>query len=348
MISIKTKRYSGLPAWLAPLNGISGGLLFLSMISLSLLVILLSYGIISNFLTTEILITRFALNLPFCILLGVMDLWVINVINRRKAGGSNAVRIAVDLTVTTILSIVYVAIINYIIMYGNKTIDEVMVNSFTIVPINLIIVSQIEIYIYHRQQADTEKRLGEMEKEWAIYQLEALKNRISPHFLFNSLNILASLAYQDADKTNMFAKKLSSVYRYLLMTQGRPTVTLEEEMQFVHSYIYLETIRFGDTLAIETCDYTPYLQRTVIPASIQMLVENALKHNINTTKSPLRITIHAGADGITVTNNLQMRKNVGTSGTGLDNLRRQYTFYGKEINVAKNGREFSVQMPFVD
>lgn len=348
MISIKTKRYSGLPAWLAPLNGISGGLLFLSMISLSLLVILLSYGIISNFLTTEILVTRFAQNLPFCILLGVMDLWAINVINRRKAGGSNAARIGVDLTVTTVLSIVYVAVINYIIMYGNKTIDEVMINSFTIVPINLIIVSQIEIYIYHRQQADTEKRLGEMEKERALYQLEALKNRISPHFLFNSLNILASLAYQDADKTNMFAKKLSSVYRYLLMTQGRPTVTLEEEMQFVHSYIYLETIRFGDTLAIETCDYTPYLQRTVIPASIQMLVENALKHNINTTKSPLRITIHAGTDGITVTNNLQMRKNVGTSGTGLDNLRRQYTLYGKEISVTKNEREFSVQMPFVD
>lgn len=348
MISEKPKRNSGLPAWLTPLNGISGGLLFLSMINLSLLVILLSYGIISNFLTTEILITRFALNLPFCILLGVIDLWTINVINRRKAGGSNAARIAVDLTMTTMLSIVSTALINYIIMYGNKTIDEVLINSITIVPINLIIVSQIEIYIYHRQQADTEKRLGEMEKERALYQLEALKNRISPHFLFNSLNILASLAYQDADKTNMFAKKLSSVYRYLLMTQGRPTVTLEEEMQFVHSYIYLETIRFGDTLAIETCDYTPYLQRTVIPASIQMLVENALKHNINTTKSPLRITIHAGADGITVANNLQMRKNVGTSGTGLDNLRRQYTLYGKEISVTKNGREFSVKMPLVD
>ncbi len=79
-----------------------------------------------------------------------------------------------------------------------------------------------------------------------------------------------------------------------------------------------------------------------------MLVENALKHNINTTKSPLRITIHAGTDGITVTNNLQMRKNVGTSGTGLGNLRRQYTLYGKEINVVKNEREFSVLMPFVD
>lgn len=126
MISEKQKHNSGLPEWLAPLNGISGGLLFLSMISLSLLVILLSYSIISNFLTTEILITRFALNLPFCILLGFMDLWTINVINRRKAGGSNAARIAVDLTVTTKLSIVSTALINYIIMYGNRTIEEVL------------------------------------------------------------------------------------------------------------------------------------------------------------------------------------------------------------------------------
>lgn len=103
-----------------------------------------------------------------------------------------------------------------------------------------MVVSLIEIFLYHKSQLENEMKLNIAEKEKAVYQFETLKNQINPHFLFNSLNVLSSLAYQDAEKANLFAKKLSSVYRYLLATHERETVTLQEEMQFVDSYLYLE------------------------------------------------------------------------------------------------------------
>ena len=174
-----------------------------------------------------------------------------------------------------------------------------------------------------------------------------LKNQINPHFLFNSLNVLASLAYQDTEKTNRFAKKLSTVYRYLLTTHGRATVTVQEELSFVESYLYLEHIRFGDALHVEIEDDLRNHHCLVIPASIQMLVENSLKHNISTKKSPLIVHISIGNEGITVRNNLQLRNYVASNRAGLKNLQRQYALYGTLVEILKDEKEFVVKLPFV-
>ena len=149
-------------------------------------------------------------------------------------------------------------------------------------------------------------------------------------------NVLASLAYQDAEKTNLFVKKLAEVYRYLLTTHDRQTVSLEEELQFTEAYLYLENIRFGEVLQV------------CLRASLQMLVENAIKHNTATMKSPLIIHIVIGQEGINVSNNLQLRSYVRTkNGMGLANLRNQYTLHGKELVIKKTEREFMVEMPFL-
>ena len=125
-----------------------------------------------------------------------------------------------------------------------------------------------------------------LEKDLEHTRLEVLKSQVNPHFLFNSLNVLSALTYQDAGKANLFAKKLSSVYRYLLVTQEEAKVPLQKELDFVNAYIYLEQIRFGETLCIHmTCD-NEALRKYIVPASIQMLIENALKHNINTRDFP--------------------------------------------------------------
>ena len=178
-------------------------------------------------------------------------------------------------------------------------------------------------------------------------EMDALQSQINPHFLFNSLNVLASLAYQDTEKTNRFAKKLSTVYRYLLTTHGRATVTVQEELSFVESYLYLEHIRFGDALHVEIEDDLRNHHCLVIPASIQMLVENALKHNISTKKSPLIVHISIGNERITVRNNLQLRNYVASNGAGLKNLQRQYALYGTLVEILKDEKEFVVKLPFV-
>ena len=168
------------------------------------------------------------------------------------------------------------------------------------------------------------------------------------HFLFNSLNVLASLAYEDAEKTNRFAKKLSGVYRYLLTTHDRPSVSVAEELAFVESYLYLERIRFGNALRIEIADCERWYDRQIIPASVQMLVENALKHNIATPEMPLTVQISVSPEGIAVVNNLQLRSSVMRSGIGLKNLQHQYALYDRRIEIESADASFTVKIPFLN
>ena len=212
---------------------------------------------------------------------------------------------------------------------------------------NSLFVLFIELSLYNRQLMENKMLLMEMEKEKALYQFEALKSQLNPHFLFNSLNVLSALAYKDADKTNKFAKKLSSVYRYLLTTHDMDKVPLEDELDFARNYIFLEQLRFGDNLhiLIENGENLP--RRQIIPASIQILVENALKHNVNTPGHPLKIRIVIDEDKIQVSNNLQLRQSVSRNRMGLANLAKQYQLHGKQIIVEKDSGTFSVTLPLL-
>lgn len=321
--------------------------LFILTVSVSLLVIGCVYNVISGKPWYANIMVQFLLNLPLCIGLGFIDFGVINLIYKRLKQRNNAVRILVDIVLTTALAVLLTYILNFLLMGGHGNFWHILRNSLPVVPWNWIIVLQIEIFFYSLQRSEMEKQMAVIEKEKALYQFEVLKNQINPHFLFNSLNVLASLAYQDTEKTNRFAKKLSTVYRYLLTTHGRATVTVQEELSFVESYLYLEHIRFGDALHVEIEDDLRNHHCLVIPASIQMLVENALKHNISTKKSPLIVHISIGNERITVRNNLQLRNYVASNGAGLKNLQRQYALYGTLVEILKDEKEFVVKLPFV-
>lgn len=321
--------------------------LFILTVSVSLLVIGCVYNVISGKPWYASIMVQFFLNLPLCIGLGFIDFGVINLIYKRLKQRNNAVRILVDIVLTTALAVLLTYILNFLLMGGHGNFWHILRNSLPVVPWNWIIVLQIEIFFYSLQRSEMEKQMAVIEKEKALYQFEVLKNQINPHFLFNSLNVLASLAYQDTEKTNRFAKKLSTVYRYLLTTHGRATVTVQEELSFVESYLYLEHIRFGDALHVEIEDDLRNHHCLVIPASIQMLVENALKHNISTKKSPLIVHISIGNEGITVRNNLQLRNYVASNRAGLKNLQRQYALYGTLVEILKDEKEFVVKLPFV-
>ena len=321
--------------------------LFILTVSVSLLVIGCVYNVISGKPWYANIMVQLFLNLPLCIGLGFIDFGVINLIYKRLKQRNNAVRILVDIVLTTALAVLLTYILNFLLMGGHGNFWHILRNSLPVVPWNWIIVLQIEIFFYSLQRSEMEKQMAVIEKEKALYQFEVLKNQINPHFLFNSLNVLASLAYQDTEKTNRFAKKLSTVYRYLLTTHGRATVTVQEELSFVESYLYLEHIRFGDALHVEIEDDLRNHHCLVIPASIQMLVENALKHNISTKKSPLIVHISIGNEGITVRNNLQLRNYVASNGAGLKNLQRQYALYGTLVEILKDEKEFVVKLPFV-
>lgn len=313
-------------------------LLFLTAISLSLIVMGVVYNLVSGKPLENNFTKMFLLNLPFCLMLGLADLAVIGFIYKKWAKLNDVLRIIIGLISTTTLCVFVTAVLNYTLTFEFST---SLKSSLPVVPWNIIMVLLIEVFQAHLREA-------EMSKDKARYQFQLLKNQMNPHFLFNSLNVIASLAYEDAEKTNRFAKKLSSVYRYLLSTYERQTVTVAEEMTFLKSYLYLENIRFENSLAVNISIAPGCENRLIVPASIQMLVENAIKHNVNTAASPLTISVKVTDAGVTVSNNLQLRPNSGGTGIGLANLRRQYALHGKTVSVIQTDTTFTVSIAFLE
>jgi len=177
-------------------------------------------------------------------------------------------------------------------------------------------------------------------------ELSALKNQINPHFLFNSLNSLNFLI-RDNKEATMFVKKLSFMYRYILQSGDRDLVSLKEELKFLESYTYLIKTRYRNRFQIEITINEEYLDRKIPPLALQLLVENAVKHNEISETHPLKVTIYSQNNSIYVQNILRARTTlaVGT-GTGLLNLyKRYYMIRKQQITVDKQNDIFRVKLP---
>lgn len=179
-------------------------------------------------------------------------------------------------------------------------------------------------------------------------QYETLKNQVNPHFLFNSLNALSTLVYKDQDLAAKFIKQLSIVYRHVLDTQDKEVVPLSIELEALEAYIFLIKIRFGESLKVNL-DIPASSNFLIIPLALQMLVENAVKHNIISRRHPLTIDIALKDEIVTVRNNLQVKKNVGeSSGIGLPNIQARYQYISnKNIDIQQTDTEFSVKVPLL-
>lgn len=290
---------------------------------------------------------QYAINLPACIFIGMIDFFIIHTVYKKFRKKDNIVRILIDLLLSSIFIVVFAVVANSIISPFDIY-DYIIRTVPSLIIWNTIIVLLIEIFFYNQRQVEADKKMAIIEKEKIQYQYETLKAQVNPHFLFNSLNVLSSLAYKDAEKANLFAKKMSGVYRYLLLTNDRPVVTLSEELSFLESYIFLEKIRFEDALFVEIIHSDSCLNKKVIPVSLQLLVENALKHNITSVSNPLVIRIYIAEDRVTVSNPLQLRSSVDKGGVGLKNLQKQYALYNKTIRVIATQTDFTVSIPFID
>ena len=177
---------------------------------------------------------------------------------------------------------------------------------------------------------------------------EALKNQVNPHFLFNSFNVLSNLVYKDADLANEFIQQLSKVYRYVLETQQQELISLEQEMEMLRAYLFLLEIRFGKGIEVTT-NVTVGPDDAVVPLTLQMLTENAVKHNIASKKQPLRLSITRHNGTLTIENSLQIKGNDQSSlGVGLPNIQERYRYLcGQELQVETDARTFSVKVPIL-
>jgi hypothetical protein len=199
-------------------------------------------------------------------------------------------------------------------------------------------------FLLHWRQAALDAAKYERESIAARY--ESLKSQVNPHFLFNSFNALTNLVYEDQDKAVKFIKQLSEVYRYVLDTRDKEMVPLQEELRFLASYNFLQKIRFENKLTIEST--LENVRGNVAPLALQMLVENAIKHNVVSEADPLHVKLYKEAEFIVVENNLQPKETVAESsaGVGLENICKRYGFLSdKKVEIIREQNKFTVKLP---
>jgi sensor histidine kinase YesM len=201
-----------------------------------------------------------------------------------------------------------------------------------------------EFFLRGRRATEEAKNL---QRESIIARYETLKNQVSPHFLFNSLNALTNLVYEDQDKAVKFIKQLSEVYRYVLDSREKEVVDIMEEAGFLSAYLFLQQIRFGEKLILNV--NLSGARGYVAPLVLQMLVENAIKHNIIAEDDPLTISISVVEDVIVVQNNLQPKSVTmeESTGVGLDNIVKRYAFLTDRPVVITHDDKFTVKLPLL-
>lgn len=184
--------------------------------------------------------------------------------------------------------------------------------------------------------------------EMLAYKYESLRNQINPHFLFNSMNVLSDLVYEDQALAVKFIQQMSDLFRYVLDSRDKELVPLKDELEFVRSYTFMLKTRFEEKLKIDI-DVEPGADDFIVPMSLQLLIENAVKHNEVSEAFPLRILIRKSGDSLEVENNLQP-KNVGDDSkkTGLKNITQQYAFFSERpIRIITTDDRFLVRFPIL-
>jgi two-component system, LytTR family, sensor kinase len=190
----------------------------------------------------------------------------------------------------------------------------------------------------------------QLQRENIQSQLDGLKSQVNPHFLFNSLNTLVNIIPEHPETAVRFVQKLSKVYRYILEIRDTQTTPLSNELDFIHAYMFLLKERFGENISVKIDPSTEgVLDREIVPLSLQILFENAIKHNIISTEKSLLIEVSIENERLIVKNNLQRKNQVqeGT-GVGLENIKNRYRLIcNKEVDIIVTQHSFMVSLPLL-
>lgn len=181
-------------------------------------------------------------------------------------------------------------------------------------------------------------------------KFEVLKNQVNPHFLFNNLNVLSSLVYQDPKVADRFIIEFSKIYRYILDMQAKAMVSLESELNFLDSYTYLLKQRFKDGITVKKEISSSLLQKKILPLTLQLLMENVVKHNIISMEQPLTVYLKEEDDRLIFKNKITLRnQSEKLSGLGLNNIQERYELVSsRSVTIQKEDGFFKVSLPLLD
>ena len=213
-----------------------------------------------------------------------------------------------------------------------------------------LVISIEMLKLYYLSMKNMEIDKARIQKELLTTKYESLKNQVNPHFLFNNFSVLTALIHKDADLASDFVTQLSKLYRYILDHKHHEMVSLTDELEFLNSYIFLMKIRHEESILIERTVHLELDNFQVPPLSLQMLIENAVKHNNFSKEKPLHIKIYNESDQFIVVQNVLNPKNVITTSTkvGLENIRNRYNLKSdKKVVVYQSEDYFKVKLPVI-
>ncbi|MBD3906046.1 2TM domain-containing protein [Chryseobacterium sp. Ch-15] len=267
-----------------------------------------------------------------------------------------------------ILSIISIVIANFVLVYLCNYINFVIIQkvatterffggdynfrNWFMINIALLISAFLHAKSFMSELSKTSKKEVVEQKliaKSANAQFESLKNQLDPHFLFNSLNVLSSLIDENPSQAQKFTASMSKIYRYVLEQKDKELVTIEDEIEFAKTYCGLLKTRFEDSVNFIFDVKEDYLRKFVVPLSLQLLLENCIKHNLATSSKPLLIRIFTEGDTLCIENNLQIREQIKESaGIGLSNIVQRYSLLTKKnVFIEKSEDYFKVKLPIL-
>ncbi len=232
-----------------------------------------------------------------------------------------------------------------------EELSGVLINNALIYSVvNLMLMAVFEGWIHFTEGRRARIMARNLQVELSQIKFEVLKSQINPHFMFNSLNVLSGLISKDTGKAQRFIDEFSRIYRYVLETIEQPVASLESELGFMRSYLFLQQLRYGETLSW-TINIPADLQRLVMPPlSLQVVLENAIKHNIINNNSPLTIEVGHEDHYLVIRNEIQPKfSSAGSTGLGLKNLVKRYALISSKqpIFIIENN-SYIAKLPLID
>ena len=303
------------------------------------------------------LLINFAFTLLYCFSLGFANSYIIyrldNHFNKEKFSKKRIVVNILLSFIVTVLIIFLLRVFEEVIVLGKSfkvyIANESPANFIVAIVITFIIIISFYLVHFYKAYKDNQVKEQKIIAGTASAKFESLKNQLDPHFLFNSLNVLSSLIEENPENAQKFTTSLSKIYRYVLEQRDKELVSVEEELQFAKTYMNLLKMRFENSITYELPEKFGNEEAKVVPLSLQLLLENCIKHNIVSESKPLHIKIAIEENQLTITNNLQKKEVLqDRKGVGLQNIVNRYAILTKRnVLVEENDNHFKVFLPIL-
>jgi len=295
------------------------------------------------------------LSLAAAFMIAYPDLFIIRYMNRSFPWSRKTFRrILIQTGLTLLVAIAGSSLItafSHLINPYNEGLFSVMVTNGLIISVcNIIIMVILEAWIVFMESSESKRKTKSLEKELSQIRFEVLKNQINPHFMFNSLNVLSGLIDKDTGKAQEFIDEFSHIYRYVIETIEKPVVLVKEELDFARSYMFLQQMRYGDQLKFEVDLPSSALAQYLPPLSLQVILENAIKHNLVSEEKPLHIEISMNENHLVVRNDLQPKMTGGRSTRlGQENLLKRYALISREVPEFRvETKHYQASLPLIN